>query len=156
MRAWIDAPDINNLTALYYAVAIGHGEISFRLLMARSNPNISDETGKSCLHSASAGNFEGILMLLIDFGANIDSRNITGNTPLHVAAGRNSDHCVKFLLKRGANSEAVNKTNQTPFMIAHSADLPEIAELIQDFEDRNIGKKLMIHKKSLHQKSHAQ
>ena len=74
---------MNNLTALYYAVAKGYGEISFRLLMAKANPNISDENGKTPLHIASIQNYDGILMLLIDFGGNIKSQNISGNTPLH-------------------------------------------------------------------------
>lgn len=129
---------MDKLTALYYSVSKGHGEICFRLLMAKANPNISDENGKSLLHVASIDNYDGILMLLIDFGGDLTATNIAGNTPLHVAASRNSDRCVKCLLKRGANRTVLNKTHQTPSKIAELGGFSDIVECIEGFDDKDI------------------
>lgn len=106
--------------------------------MAKANPNISDENGKTPLHLASIENYDGILMLLIDFGGDLKATNIAGNTPLHVAASRNSDRCVKCLLKRGANRFILNKTSQSPSKIAALCGFGEISECIESFDDKNI------------------
>lgn len=84
-------------------------------------------------------NKDGIVALLIDFGANLTAVNIAGNTPLHTASSRNAKECVQWLLKRGSDRTKVNKTGQTPQQIAVMAGLTEIANVIQSFKDEDIG-----------------
>ncbi|KND01062.1 uncharacterized protein SPPG_04154 [Spizellomyces punctatus DAOM BR117] len=131
--AWVNCPDAQNLTPLYYAAVGGHHECVLRLLIARADTDIYDETGKGPLHIACFNNHEAIASLLIDHGANLNTVNAVGNTPLHVAATRNAKECAKWLVMRGCERERTNKSGQTPLQLASMSGNVDIAELIKKF-----------------------
>ncbi|TPX72406.1 hypothetical protein SpCBS45565_g00691 [Spizellomyces sp. 'palustris'] len=131
--AWVNCPDAQNLTPLYYAAVGGHHECVLRLLIARADTDIHDETGKGPLHIACFNNHEAIASLLIDHGANLNTVNAVGNTPLHVAATRNAKECAKWLLMRGCERERTNKSGQTPLQLASLSGNVDIADLIKKF-----------------------
>ncbi|RKO94388.1 ankyrin repeat-containing domain protein, partial [Blyttiomyces helicus] len=111
--AWANSMDAANLTALYYATVGGHTECVMRLLAARADTEVFDDSGKAPLHQACFNSQDAIAALLIDYGANVNSLNGAGNTPLHVSAARNARECARWLLLRGAERERPNKSGQT-------------------------------------------
>lgn len=84
-------------------------------------------------------NHDQVAWLLIDFGSNMNSKNISGNTPLHVSATRNSVDCAKWLLLRGANKTLLNKVNQNPVQVATISQNPDLADVIFQHRDDDIG-----------------
>ncbi|KAI8926131.1 ankyrin repeat-containing domain protein [Entophlyctis helioformis] len=142
--AWPNSVDIHGLTPIFYAVTSGHSECVLRLLMAKADTEVFDESGKGPLHQAALNNFDCIVALLIDFGANMQAVNVAGNTPLHVAATRNHKESAKWLLARGADRKCANKSGKTAFEVATQANCPEVAEIIQKFTDDLIGEALTV------------
>ncbi|KAJ3132091.1 SH3 and multiple ankyrin repeat domains protein 2 [Geranomyces variabilis] len=136
--AWVNCPDGANLPALYYATQNSHPECVLRLLLARSNPDATDDTGKAPLHLACYSNHEAIASLLIDCGASMNAPNAAGNTPLHVAATRNAKECAKWLVLRGCEREKPNLSGQTAAQLAALSGNGDIAELIKKFTDSMI------------------
>ncbi|KAJ3168725.1 hypothetical protein HDU87_000971 [Geranomyces variabilis] len=136
--AWVNCPDGANLPALYYATQNSHPECVLRLLLARSNPDATDDTGKAPLHLACYSNHEAIASLLIDCGASMNAPNAAGNTPLHVAATRNAKECAKWLVLRGCEREKPNLSGQTAAQLATLSGNGDIAELIKKFTDSMI------------------
>jgi ankyrin repeat protein len=78
-------------------------------------------------------NYECIVALLIDFGADMNHVNVGGNTPLHVAASRTSKETTKWLLLRGADQKALNKSGKTPYDLALNASCTEICDIMDKF-----------------------
>lgn len=72
----------------------------------------------------------------------MNARNASGNTPLHVCAVNNQESCVRQLLFRGADRQALNYANQTPYQVAVIAGNMELAEIIQNFRQEDVGELL--------------
>lgn len=70
----------------------------------------------------------------------MNSRNASGNTPLHVCAVNNQESCARQLLFRGADRQALNYANQTPYQVAVIAGNMELAEIIQNYKQDDVGK----------------
>ncbi|KAJ3179709.1 SH3 and multiple ankyrin repeat domains protein 2 [Gaertneriomyces sp. JEL0708] len=136
--AWVNAPDALNLTPLYYAVVGGHHDCTLRLLAARADTEVFDESGKGPMHQAVFQNNEVIASLLIDYGANLNVGNAVGNTPLHVAATRNAKECARWLIMRGCEREKTNKSGQTASQLASMSGNVDIADMIRKFTDDQI------------------
>lgn len=111
-KALIEAgADVNSLsttrgdraTALSYAVHNADLELTQFLLTCGANPNLSDYP---VLYSAVFSGQLDLIELLVDSGANIDSR-IGGYSSIMYAAYLNKPECVRFFLERGARLEFV-------------------------------------------------
>ena len=85
-------------------------------------------------------NYDCIVALLIDFGANMNQVNVGGNTPLHVAASRSCKESTRWLLLRGADQEAVNKSGKKPYDVALQAACSEICDIMDKFSSDQISK----------------
>lgn len=70
----------------------------------------------------------------------MNSRNASGNTPLHVCAVNSQESCARQLLFRGADRQALNYANQTPSQVAVIAGNMELAEIIQNYRQEDVGK----------------
>lgn len=70
----------------------------------------------------------------------MNARNASGNTPLHVCAVNSQESCARLLLFRGTDKKALNFANQTPCQVAVIAGNMELAELIQNYKQEDIGK----------------
>ncbi|KAI3455148.1 hypothetical protein Pfo_011811 [Paulownia fortunei] len=78
--------------------------------------------GCSLLHLACQTADIGMVELLLQHGANINTCDSRGHTPLHHSIMRGRIGIAKLLLIRGANAEAVDKEGRTPFqLLAESA-----------------------------------
>ncbi|KAJ3364746.1 SH3 and multiple ankyrin repeat domains protein 2 [Kappamyces sp. JEL0680] len=140
--AWIDSKDTLALTPLYYAAGAGNSECVLRLLLAKADTEIVDEHGRTVLHqagrAAAMNNYDCIVALLIDFGANLHHVNVGGNTPLHVAASRSCKESTKWLLMRGADVEKLNKSGKKPYDVALQAACSEICDIMTKFSSDQI------------------
>ena len=141
---WVDSKDTLGLTPLNYACAGGNTECVLRLLLAKADTEVFDEHGRGALHQvhrtnkAALNNYDCIVALLLDFGANMHAVNVGGNTPLHVAASRNSKESTKWLLTRGSNLEAPNKNGKTPLEVAQQSNCTEVCDIITKFKPETI------------------
>ncbi|KAK4488931.1 hypothetical protein RD792_004721 [Penstemon davidsonii] len=90
--------------------------------------------GCSLLHLACQTADIGMVELLLQHGANINTCDLRGHTPLHHCIMRGRIGIAKFLLTRGANPEAADKEGRTPFqLVAESAiDDVELLALIKN------------------------
>ncbi|PRP89322.1 peptidase S41 [Planoprotostelium fungivorum] len=97
----------------------------------------TDEEGRTPLHWASLGGHVELVSLLLELGADVESRDITGCTPLVSAVFNGHLDACKVLIKRGnAEVNSQNRDGMTPlhwtvveghyscaeFLIMHGAD----------------------------------
>jgi cytohesin len=72
----------------------------------------------TALHYAVKNDNEEMVHMLLDTGANLNSRDKEGNTPLHIAAQYGNTKIVHVLLTRGANPCGVNNKDMRPIQLA--------------------------------------
>ncbi|KAL8608937.1 hypothetical protein ACOMHN_062686 [Nucella lapillus] len=72
------------------------------------------------LHFASSQGNELIVKILLDKGANPNSRDILGNTPMHLAAITGHVPVVTLLLKAGTDVQSEDKNGRTPLHLAQA------------------------------------
>jgi ankyrin repeat protein len=117
-------------SALFHAC--GGGLDCVRILLERgADPNLgSKSTGKTPLHRVASRDALEIGALLVEFGANVDSRLQNGETPLYVAALHNSTSVAAMLIVAGASVELPNNRGVTPAAIARQKG-PAVFELLR-------------------------
>ena len=76
--------DANNLTVLHFAVQMSKPKTLLYLckLMSPQGMNIPDIFGRTPLHQAAAKGDIEIILILIEYGADVNARTISGETPL--------------------------------------------------------------------------
>ena len=67
---------------------------------------------------------------LLDYGADINYRNIFGMTPLLIATQKGHYEMVELLLERGADIQATSIIGKTPLLLALEFQHPDIANLL--------------------------
>ena len=90
----------------------------------------SDPKGKSLLMYAAACGDLDICQLLLDSGAQIQTRTNTGDTLLHMVVAHKNPDIVGFFIDLGCALDAVNSTGTTPLMHAARTDCPKVCELL--------------------------
>ncbi|CAI0463713.1 unnamed protein product [Linum tenue] len=95
-----------------------------------------DQDGCTLIHLACETADIGMLELLLQYGANVNSTDSKGRTPLHrcVTGGRAA--FAKLLLARGADPRAVNGEGRTPMDLALTSNIVE-NELLALLSDTN-------------------
>lgn len=88
-----------------------------RLLMKGVNPDSCNEDGLTALHQCCIDNNEAMLLLLLEYGANINAEDSEKWTPLHAAATCGHLELVRILIARNANLLAVNADGNMPYDI---------------------------------------
>ena len=89
-------------TALIACCMTGDRDTAEQLLSAGANPICVDEQIRTPLHHACRGGFLSLVTLLVDYGAEIESRDLSGNTALLVAARFGKFEVLQFLLESAA------------------------------------------------------
>ena len=92
--------DADGDTALHCAAAYGYLEISRMLLARKSEVSLQNVNGSTPLHLASEGRPEGnldLVQLLLDYGANVQVRNLSGEIASEVARGPDQHEIVRLL-----------------------------------------------------------
>ncbi|KAL9406845.1 hypothetical protein Peur_003817 [Populus x canadensis] len=95
---------------------------------------LEDVDGCTLLHLACETADIGMLELLLQYGANINSTDSGGQTPLHRCILRGEAGLAKMLLTRGADPRAVNGKDKTPLELAVESkfDESEVLALLSD------------------------
>lgn len=91
------------------------------------------------IHFIANHGFDGLLVLLIQLGANVNARTILGDTPLIVACRAGSIKCVDILVQSGACKNSMNVYNTTAFSSAALGDHYDCVKYLLDCGIREIG-----------------
>ncbi|KAJ6819523.1 ADP-ribosylation factor GTPase-activating protein AGD3-like isoform X2 [Iris pallida] len=91
--------------------------------------------GWSFLHLACQTADIGMIELLLQYGANVNSTDLRGMTPLHHCVLKGRQAFAKLLLTRGAKAHAVDKDGKTPAQYAIESGTIDDEEVILLLED---------------------
>jgi ankyrin repeat protein len=154
----IDAQGKDGMTALMLAAASNQPDIVKLLLEKNADPNLEDQSGWTALMKAVyQGNTNcvevlatrsreevnrGLLLaalmghkdtakVLLDHGAEVDSRAEDGRTPLMLAANKGDKEIVSLLLQAGADPTLTDKAGATAGSLAAAKGYKELATRLQ-------------------------
>jgi ankyrin repeat protein len=154
----VDAQGKQGVTALMLAAENNQGEIVQLLLKKNADPNLEDQTGWTALMKAvyqgNAGcvkalaarsrqevnrgllvaaltGHQEIAKILLDNGAEVDTRADDGRTPLMLAAGKGDNDLVAFFLKAGADPTLTDKSGAAAGTLARAKGHKDLADRLQ-------------------------
>lgn len=105
-------------------------EVTLLLINMGTGVNSRDYAGRTALENA-ADNAQNTARLLIQKGANVNTRNDHGITPLHVSASSGASSIAAMLIAGGANVNAKDNNGLTPLhKLFYSRPEKDIAELL--------------------------
>ncbi|MGB4776012.1 MAG: ankyrin repeat domain-containing protein [Daejeonella sp.] len=118
--AGIDAYDRYLRTALIWAACYNNTDLLNWLIANSANTNHQDISGFSALHFAGQNKNEEVAKILIEYGADLELRDIHGNTPIFTAIfnSKYDFRLVKLYVKHGASLDNLNKYQKTPRQLA--------------------------------------
>lgn len=111
--------------------ARGKGDVGLlrELLEYGADTEIAESIfGHTPLHTAAKNRRADLAALLLDGGADPNSRTHQGETPLHWAAGEGALTLVRLLLKRGADPNARDLWGKTPLDFAKKESVRKVLE----------------------------
>jgi ankyrin repeat protein len=104
---------------LVYASDMGLYSVTRQLLADGCDPNKSCRDGETPLHLAARRGHENVLVLLLEYGAKINAKNIQGHTSLHSAVQYGGNiSVVQILLNHGADVNTADNHGDTPLFSA--------------------------------------
>lgn len=117
-------------TSLYFAARANHIEVMKSLLAAGADPDKGYGLWSPLNGALRKDTNLDVAKILIDAGADLNSRNTDGWTPLAMAARYRSPAHVELLLDAGADIEATNKYGMTPLYLSLAAENPATSTLL--------------------------
>jgi len=98
------------------------------LLLGGANPNATGEDGATAMHGMACwGNTDGV-KLLLEFGGNIEAKDLSGATPLRWAVEGDALATIEFMSEQGADPWTKSQNGLNPFerAIEKGHGMPEI------------------------------
>ncbi|XP_029302699.1 ankyrin repeat and protein kinase domain-containing protein 1 [Cottoperca gobio] len=128
----VNASGENGWTPLHLACHQGEPEVVAKLLAAKADPNVSEDSeGWTPLHVAcSSASFQSVLHLL-SHHADVNALNLGKSTPLHLAAQHDCMPVVKALLLNGAERTVLDSSGSTALNVAQRCEKWEIVKLLK-------------------------
>ncbi|KAL4988309.1 hypothetical protein BDW68DRAFT_196812 [Aspergillus falconensis] len=127
----INAVGHEGCTALMELVSVADMEATRKLLVHGADVNACSTVNRlSSLGFAAIQGHEEILLLLLDYGADLELRDRFGHSALQSACAENHLDCAALLLDRGANIEAVATDGRTPLILATVGGYLDIVRLL--------------------------
>lgn len=125
---------VDGFTALGLSCFFNQKEIANFLLKKGADPNIvsNNDFKVAPLHSAVATSQIEIVNILLQNGANINSKQSNGVTALHSAAHNGATDIVKLLLQNGADEKAKTEDGKSVLFFAKEGEFKEIIDLLSE------------------------
>ena len=136
----VNATNEHGVAALRLTYQMGNEDTINELLRAGADPNIVDEAGETCLHTAIRSKCsEKHLEALITHGADVNATNENHKTAIQLAYRVSNEHAIYELLKAGADVNIVNEAGETCLhtAIRHKCSLNHLKALITHGADVN-------------------
>ncbi|KAL1895475.1 hypothetical protein Sste5346_005283 [Sporothrix stenoceras] len=92
---------------------------------------LADNYGQTPLWRAATFGYKAIVKLLLEKGADIDSKDNCGQTPLSWVAERGREAVVKLLLENGADADLKDRSGRTPLWYAAQNGYEAIVKLLE-------------------------
>lgn len=100
------------------------------LLETDAKVNYCDQYGLTPLHVAAIKGHKDVVMLLAEYGSDLEFQDAEGHTPLHLAVESGSKEMVEVLINRGADVNAMSKNGATPLYISTLMGCEDISKLL--------------------------
>ena len=115
----VRATDTNRVTCLMFAAYYGHTD-TVRYLVGLPEVDLNHQGGhnRTALHVAVQAKHGDVVQVLIDAGADIDTKDDDGRSPLHLASISGELTTMKMLVKAGADVRATDAETATCLMVA--------------------------------------
>ncbi|XP_059892437.1 ankyrin repeat and SOCS box protein 3-like [Gadus macrocephalus] len=137
-RANINVKDASGLTPLLAAVSNDKPATAMALIRKGGAVHVTDASGQSCLHLASAQGSIVLVSMLLRFGA-LNRRNVEQKTALYLAAEHGHHKCLEMLAAAGANVEIQATDGSTALIAATEAQSePCVDALLKHGADPNV------------------
>ncbi len=115
--------------------AIAKGDDAGAVKLIESGADIESKdpgAGASALHYAVMKDKIALVGLLVQRGADINSRTRSGTTPLHTAVLYGRLEVAEFLVNKGADINAKSASGATPLSLADAANFQPIAKMLRN------------------------
>jgi hypothetical protein len=112
--------------------------------LLRKGANVNAKHGdydSTPLHVAALWGHAEVARLLLDHGADVNSRSKDGWTPLHYAAAFGYADVARLLLERGADPSIKDDKGRTPLDVARERGYEEVVRVIEEYK-RGVGVKV--------------
>jgi ankyrin repeat protein len=122
----------DGFTPLGLACYFGQFEVARYLVLKGADVNLPSNNGFRVfpIHSAVAGNYNNIVRMLIENGAQVNVKQQAGATPLHSAAQNGNLELLILLLENGAETNIRMEGGKLPTDLAREKGFEEIAEIL--------------------------
>ncbi|XP_034405166.1 ankyrin repeat and protein kinase domain-containing protein 1 isoform X2 [Cyclopterus lumpus] len=128
----VNAGGENGWTPLHLACHQGEPEVVAKLLAAKADPNMSEDSkGWTPLHVACASASYPSVLHLISHHADVNAVNSGKVTPLHLAAQHGCISIVKALLLNGADRTLLDSSGSTALNVAQRCEKLEIVQRLE-------------------------
>ena len=131
----VNKKDNSGCTPLFYAVTLGHGNVSNLLLDSGALTDVQDKKGKTPAHRGAAKGQLDTIRLLSSYKANLWLKNDKGNLPFHdaILSGR-KDLVIFFLSQKPEAVHFDNNDGKKPIHQAATLSDSTLCSLLVEFQ----------------------